>query len=372
MANVLIVDDEPDFASGIADYLRLHKHTAVSVNTISSARDALSARFPEVLLLDLMLPDGNGLELFDEFEKKRPRKIVIITGNSGIKSLIGGVAGDGVSYLKKPIEPRTLLSLIDAEADIPFDETHNESAHFGTLVGESEVMQELYQKIRQVAETDSTVFIQGESGTGKELVADAIHRLSKRSGKYVPVNCGGLTRDLVSSQLFGHEKGSFTGANKQHQGFFERADDGTLFLDEITEMPLEMQAHLLRVLETGKVLRVGAETEIPVSARLIAATNREPIEAVREGNLREDLYFRLGVFPIVLPPLRDRIGDIELLAQHFLSEFNKKNNTNHTISTDAIQSMMKHSWPGNVRELMHMVNRACIEADDGVIQPPAH
>jgi DNA-binding NtrC family response regulator len=370
MAQIFIVDDEQAFTSGIGEFLRLQGHTVSSANTVSAARKYMADTIPDILLLDLMLPDGSGLELFDAFDQKRPKHIVVITGHSGVKSLIGGMAGKGVSYMKKPIEPRELAGILNAVTSEPQEPDDIDSSNPGSLIGESEAMQQVYEKIRQVAPTDSTVLIQGESGTGKELVAEALHSLSERAGQFVPVNCGGLSKDLVSSQLFGHEKGSFTGANRRHVGFFERANDGTLFLDEITEMPLEMQTHLLRVLESGRILRVGAETEVPVSARLIAATNRVPAEAVKAGDLREDLYFRLRVFPIILPPLRDRKGDIGLLANCFLERLNKSNNTAKALTDEALQRLEKHTWPGNVRELKHMVHRAYIMGDGDDISMP--
>lgn len=370
MAQVLIVDDEPAFTSGLAEYLRAQEHSVATANTLATAREVLGKGIPDVLLLDLMLPDGSGLELLDAFADKRPQKIVIITGHSGIKSLIGGMAGDGVSYMKKPIEPRDLLGLLNAVPSSAAEETESSDAQLGQLFGSSDAMRKVYEQIRQVAPTDSTVFIQGESGTGKELVADAIHRLSDLGGAFVPVNCGGLSGELVSSQLFGHEKGSFTGANNRHAGFFERANNGTLFLDEITEMPTEMQTHLLRVLETRRVLRVGAEAEIDVNVRLIAATNQDPLQAVQESALREDLYFRLRVFPIALPPLRERIGDVSLLANHFLSKLNTSNDTEYEFDKEALTALEKHSWPGNVRELKHTIHRAYIMANDGTVHAP--
>ncbi|MEC9340941.1 MAG: sigma 54-interacting transcriptional regulator, partial [Pseudomonadota bacterium] len=216
MAHILIVDDESAFTSGIAQFLRRRSHDVSVANTLSGARGLLRERIPEYLLLDLMLPDGSGLELLDAFEQHRPNKIIIITGNSGVKTLIAGMAGERVAYLTKPVEPRDLLGLLDTtDIDVPPQEL-DESMHFGVLLGESRPMQDIYSKIRQVGPTDSTVFIQGESGTGKELVAEAVHRTSRRRGAFVPVNCGGLAQDLVSTQLFGHEKGSFTGATKRH------------------------------------------------------------------------------------------------------------------------------------------------------------
>ena len=367
MPHVLIVDDEAGFASGIADLLRLHDHSVATAASLGSARELLKKHVPDLLLLDLMLPDGSGLELLDNFEERRPQRIVIITGHSGIKSLIGEMAGDGVSFMKKPIEPNEILGVLNTIADAESDRAETGSLRFGHLVGESEPMKKVYAAIEKVAATDSTVFIEGESGTGKELVASALHRESGRSGQFVPVNCGGLTPELASSLLFGHEKGSFTGAGRQHKGFFERADGGTLFLDEITEMPVEMQTHLLRVLETGKILRVGGEAEIDVSPRLVAATNRNPAKAVEKGIFREDLYFRLQVFPIALPPLRERRGDIPLLAQHFLVQLNEKHGTAKVFATDAIERLEVHTWPGNVRELKHTIHRAYIVADGDTV-----
>ncbi len=369
MAHILIVDDEESLAAGIAEYLQLQGHTAAVANSLKQARKAVAEQPPSVVLLDLMLPDGSGLELFDAFEKQAPEKIIIITGHSGVKSIIGSMVGDGVMYMKKPIELRDLDGILNTLGGDPPECTPG-SEHFGLLLGESPAMQKLYKTIRQVAVTDSTVFIQGESGTGKELVSEAIHKLSKRDGRFVPVNCGGLTVDLVSSQLFGHEKGSFTGADQKHAGFFERAKNGTLFLDEITEMPIEIQTYLLRVLETGKVLRVGSEQEMPVNARLLAATNLDPAEAVREGTLRKDLYYRLSVFPLVLPPLRDRKGDVTLLATCFAEELNARNNTKKQLSAEALRRLEQHRWPGNVRELKHTIHRAFIMSESDLLEIP--
>ncbi len=372
MAHILIVDDEEAFATGMAEFLRLNGHTAIATYSLQQARSAFAEQPASVVLLDLMLPDGSGLELFDIFENQPPQKIIIITGHSGVKSIIGAMAGDGVLYMKKPIEPRDLIGILNTLTDEKTDmeDSRLGSEHFGSMLGDSEIMKSLYRTIRQVGVTDSTVLIQGESGTGKELVAEAIHKISARQGRFVPVNCGGLAKDLLSSQLFGHEKGSFTGADKRYQGFFERANDGTLFLDEITEMPLEMQTHLLRVLETGTVLPLGSEREIQVNTRLIAATNRDPASAVQEGSLRQDLYFRLRVFPLVLPPLRERKGDVGLLARHFLMQHNEKNNTQKCFTPEALQRLEHHTWPGNVRELKHTVHRAYIMAETDLVHVP--
>jgi DNA-binding NtrC family response regulator len=220
MANILIVDDESSFANGLAEYLELKGHRAIVAQSLAEARDALADGVPTVVLLDLMLPDGSGLELLDALEQNPPRKVIIMTGHSGVKSLIVTMAGEGVMYMKKPIEPRELLTVLSTLGDDSSGgSADGDSGHFGLLLGESPGMHAVYKQIRQVGVTDSTVLIRGESGTGKELVAEAIHRVSARQGRFIAVNCGGLARDLIASQLFGHEKGSFTGADRRHAGY---------------------------------------------------------------------------------------------------------------------------------------------------------
>lgn len=221
--------------------------------------------------------------------------------------------------------------------------------------------------ISKVAPTEATVFVIGESGSGKELVASTIHELSDRArGPFLAVNCGAIPANLIEAELFGYEKGAFTGAAKTHRGYFERAAGGTLFLDEITEMAPEMQVRLLRVLETGRFTRVGGDSELRTDVRIVAATNREPAAAVKEGQLREDLMYRLAVFPIHLPPLRCRGDDVELLARHFLDAMNREDGTDKQLSKAALEALRAHSWPGNVRELKNALHRAFIMADDEV------
>jgi DNA-binding NtrC family response regulator len=218
-----------------------------------------------------------------------------------------------------------------------------------------------------VAPTEATVLLMGESGTGKDVVAQTVHTLSRRSSApFWPLNCGAVSPNLIESDLFGHERGSFTGADRLHKGYFERANGGTLFLDEITEMPVELQVKLLRVLETGKVIRVGGEKPVDVDVRVIAASNRDPDKAVEQGKLREDLLYRLRVFPLELPPLRDREDDIDLLANHFLAELNQAEGTRKTFSRECLAQMRAYSWPGNVRELKNLVHQAFILADDEI------
>jgi DNA-binding NtrC family response regulator len=248
---------------------------------------------------------------------------------------------------------------------------------FGLIYGSSPVMDALYQQIEKVAATDATVLLIGESGTGKELIAQTIHQKSLRHNHpMITVNCGAIPPHLIEAALFGHEKGSFTGAQRQHIGYFEHAENGTLFLDEITEMPIDMQVKLLRVLECGRFMRVGGDHEVSVNFRLITATNRDLASAVQSGNLREDLMYRLAVFPLHIPPLRERMGDIELLAHHFLALLNNKEKSHKEFSRRSLEMACIHPWPGNVRELKNAVQRAFIlssgqlNMEEHLCQPP--
>ena len=369
MAKVLLVDDEPDFVAAASEMVQLHGHAVQTAERLADARRLLATNTPDVLLLDLMLPDGNGLELLEELRGSAVKRVVFITGHPGIKSLIKNLSGPSVSYLTKPIDSRELLSLlkdIEAAGDSSEDETGGIIRHFGLLIGESAPMQAVYEQIEKVARTDSPVLVLGETGTGKELVAEGIHRASGRTGQFVAVNCGSLSRELAGSELFGHEKGSFTGAVRRHPGFFKRADEGTLFLDELAEMPIELQPHFLRVLETGSVLPVGSEREVQVDARIIAATNREPKKAIAERSLREDVYYRLSVFPLSLPPLRERVADVPLLVEYFLGQSRPANAPERTFSGQSMKRLQSYHWPGNVRELKHVVQRASIMSNPDV------
>jgi DNA-binding NtrC family response regulator len=275
-------------------------------------------------------------------------------------------------YLIKPIDVERLTNILRRQprtADLKHEigELRDElrrAGRFGHLWGASPPMQQLYDKIARVAPTSATVLLIGESGTGKELAARTIHDLSKRKrAPFLAINCGAISPQLIESELFGHEKGSFTGADRQHKGFFERANGGTILLDEITEMSLALQVKLLRVLETGTFVRVGTTQPIATDVRIIAATNKQPGKAVQEGKFREDLYHRLNVFPIQLPPLRERSNDLEMLAEHFLDELNQTEGTTKRFSPAAITRLYDHPWPGNVRELKNYVQRAYIMAD---------
>jgi two-component system, NtrC family, response regulator HydG len=368
MSRVLLVDDEPRFCQATSETLRRHGHQVVTANCLAAAREALRVDQPDIVLLDLMLPDGNGLELLDRFGSDSSALVALVTGHPAIKAHIQTLTGPTVTYLTKPVSAEEILRLV-GELDDRESETDT-GKHFGALIGETEAMRKVYASIEQLGPTDATVLIVGPSGTGKELVAKALHGVSHRSGRFVPTNCGALAGELVASELFGHEKGSFTGATRRHAGVFERANGGTLFLDEISEMPLDMQTYLLRSLETGEIVRVGGETETKVDARLLAATNRTLAEIGRDGSLREDLFYRISEFVIALPALRERVEDIALLIEHFVAELNRHYGDHKEASARFIEQCKKHSWPGNVRELKHVVHRAYLLAENGELPPP--
>lgn len=279
-------------------------------------------------------------------------------------------------YFCKPLDAVNIQPLLeDMAAEFAADRVKPDSSgecgidQFGMLRGSSRGMRKLYRQIRKVAPSDASVMVVGESGTGKELVAQTLHMLSpRRDGPFVAFNCAAVPENLAESELFGHEKGSFSGAARRHQGYFERASGGTLLLDEISEMHVDLQAKLLRVLETRKLRRLGAESEVDADVRIISACNRSPEDAVRDGLLREDVYYRLAQFPLKVPPLRRRGTDIGGLAQHFLRELNEQHATSLAFSAAALDSLQKHSWPGNVRELKHLVERAYILSEEVIDQ----
>jgi DNA-binding NtrC family response regulator len=301
--------------------------------------------------------------------------LIVITGHATVGSAIEALRAGATDYLTKPVDTVRLRAILVNVARRR--ELHEEIAglrtelrrlgRFGALVGSSPAMQSVYDLISRVGPTEAVVFVHGESGTGKELVAQTIHQLSRRRKKpFVALNCGAVAGQLIESELFGHERGSFTGADRTHHGYFERASGGTLFLDEISEMPIGLQVKLLRVLETWTVSRIGAEQEIPVDVRVVAATNRDPEEAVRDGKLRQDLLYRLNMFPLRLPPLRERKGDVELLAEFFLTELNRAQDTNKRLTRAAIERLRLYQWPGNVRELKNVIGRAFILVDSEI------
>jgi len=366
MPRALIIDDDEAFRTVFVDLVAREGFAISQASTIEEARARFREDQPDVVLTDLRLGDGKGTDLFDEMEAGRRTEMVVITGHASVDTAVEALRKGASDYLTKPVDmPRLKAVLSNVRRATAFREEVaslrrelRSLGHFGPLIGSSAEMQKVFDLIGRVAPTDATVLITGESGTGKELVAHTVHNLSRRrTTPFLPINCGAISHTLIESELFGHERGSFTGADRMHQGLFERASGGTIFLDEITEMPMESQVKLLRALETGTIMRVGGEQPISVDVRVIAASNRQPEEAIAEGRLREDLFYRLNVFPIWIPPLRSRPGDVELLAQHFLAELNRADGGSKTFTGAALRRLRAHDWPGNVRELKNLVQR---------------
>jgi DNA-binding NtrC family response regulator len=371
MPHALIVDDDVDSAATLRELVAGERFTVAVAHNLRDARRQISLQQPDILLLDLRLPDGNGMELLADPQLVANSEVVLCTGHASIESSIQALRLGAADYLVKPINLTQLQGVLSRimkpavlKAEVA-DLAANlaQSGHFGHLWGKSDPMQRIYEQISRVAGTSVTVFITGESGTGKEVVAQTVHDLSRRRKRpFLGVNCGAISPNLIESEIFGHEKGSFTGAERQHQGFFERAHGGTLFLDEITEMPLALQVKLLRVLETGTFMRVGSTTPQETDVRVIAATNRDAAQAVASGALREDLFYRLNVFPVDLPPLRDRREDIPLLTTHFLQEIGRREGALKQATPAALERLMQYRWPGNVRELRNVLQRAYVMA----------
>jgi two-component system, NtrC family, response regulator AtoC len=377
MQHVLVVDDERDAAETMAMLIADAGFTVSTAGSLRDARRQMALRKPDLVLLDLHLPDGSGFNLYDEEVLDEDIEIVFVTGQGDLESSLKALRLGAVDYLLKPVAPEHLNRLLHRISRAPMrlhgsrepaDGTHGRTP---LLLGCSSAMQRVQSQIDRVAPTGVTVLITGESGCGKELAAATLHDLSKRRDKpMLAVNCGAISAHLMESEIFGHEKGSFTGADSQHIGFFERTKGGTLFLDEITEMPLELQVKLLRVLETGTFMRVGSTQLQTTDVRLIAATNRDPMAAVREGKLREDLLYRLNVFPIHMPPLRDRPEDVAIIAQHFLSVIGRREGLVKRFSPQVIAAFTDYVWPGNVRELRNVVERAYVMAAGSEITDP--
>lgn len=371
MSHVLIVDDEPNSAQAMSVLVQAQGYSTAIASSLREARQQLMLMPAQAVILDLHLPDGNGFSLLEDAALVAGAEIILVTGHASLESSVQALRMGAVDYLIKPVQPAQLQQVLkrlgqgkEVRADIQKRAAAiPQSGQFGRLIGESDAMKRVYAQIARVAPTAVNVFIVGESGTGKELVAQTIHELSRRRrAPMLAVNCGAISAQLIESELFGHEKGSFTGASRQHRGFFERADGGTLFLDEITEMPIDLQVKLLRVLETGAFTRVGSEEPIQTDVRILAATNRNPQEAVSSGRLREDLFYRLDVFEIALPPLRKRAGDAVILAQAFLREIKQTEGLELTFSDSVLKALERYRWPGNVRELHNVVYRSALMA----------
>jgi DNA-binding NtrC family response regulator len=368
---ILVVDDE----SAILDVMSVNlERRNYSVHTAGTGREALlktGENSYSVIILDYNLPDMDGFKILSELKKHDPDIMVImITAYGTIEMAVEAMKSGAFNYLVKPINYDEMGLVVDKAIQhhklltelLDLRKQLDEKYELGSMVGQSRKMQKVYEMVRVVADSDATVLIRGETGTGKELIARAIHRHSTRHKKnFVSLNCAAIPSTLLEAELFGYEKGAFTGAVTQKPGKFERADEGTLFLDEIGEIPPEMQVKLLRTLQEGEFDRMGGTKTLKVDVRIIATTNRDLEKAMRDGGFRSDLFYRLNVIPIMLPPLRERKEDIPLLVNHFIDKFSKKNNKEiKSISPSALSSLMQYHWPGNVRELENVIERTVV------------
>jgi len=378
-ANILVVDDETIIRESLRDWLEDAGYQVLTAENGPRALEIIQEGRPSVAFVDLVMPGMDGIELLRRVKETSPgTEVVIITAYGSIPTAINAIREGAYDYIEKPFCPERAEILIEKllehrrllEENIALQHKLEERYRFENIIAKSPKMQQVIEVIKVVAKTNATVLITGETGNGKELVARAIHLQSHRRDRpFIAVSCAALPESLLESELFGHEKGSFTGAYAQKKGKFEAANRGTLFLDEIGEMSANIQVHLLRVLEEKEFNRVGGNESIKVDVRVISATNRDMKEAIARGQFREDLYYRLNVVNIELPPLRERTEDIPLLAEHFLSGFALENQKELTgFSPEATEFMLKHGWPGNVRELENAIERAVILARNPTIE----
>src|SRR3954447_5143434 len=374
--HVLVVDDETSILNTLKKALSLEGYQVDLAGGIAVAQERLAKQSYDVVLLDVALPDGDGLDLLARLRGAgNDTAVLMMSGHATIDAAVRATKLGALDFLEKPLSTDRLLVLLEnalrlLHAEAEARELHAEAGHFDDLVGESRVMRDLRERVLRAARSNASVLIHGERGTGKELVARAIHRASPRAKAVLErLNCAAVPAELIESELFGHEAGAFTGATKQRRGKFERASGGTLFLDEVGDMPLAMQAKLLRVLQEREIERVGGSETIKVDARVVAATNRDLVKASETEAFRPDLYDRLNVVPLHIPPLRARREDIPLLSRHFLALAAKANDRpGITMEDDAIQVLASYSFPGNVRELRNLTERLVILTPDDVIR----
>lgn len=367
MANkILVIDDEEHMCWALERGLRQEGYRVITATRGKQGLELIRNETPSLVILDLKMPEMDGLEVLVKAKDLLPKlPVIMITAHGTIDTAIEAMKLGATDYITKPFDLEELklvvkqaLVVSQLQEEVTFLRSEI-NKKYGRIVGNSQAIQDVCTLIDKVADSNATVLVTGESGTGKEVTALSIHQLSsRRDNPFVPINCAALPESLLESELFGHEKGAFTGAVARKLGRFELANNGTLFLDEITEMPLSMQVKLLRVLQERQFERVGGTESIRVDVRVIAATNRDPQECIKNGLLREDLYYRLNVLPIHLPPLRERMEDIPLLVMHFLKKFNPSQA--QLISPDAMGLLMAYSWPGNIRELQNVIERAVI------------
>ncbi|HID55138.1 TPA: sigma-54-dependent Fis family transcriptional regulator [Candidatus Poribacteria bacterium] len=380
VARILIAEDEEGIRQGMARALQKDGHEVVVAPDGKAALRKIERDYFDLLISDVRMPGMSGLDLLKKAKEIDPDLIVIIiTAYGSIEDAVDAMRSGAYNYITKPIKLAELRAMVANALQIHtvlienkrLRELLRQEDRFESMIGTNPKMKEIFELINKIAPTNATVLIQGETGTGKELVARAIHNRSKRRDKpFISINCGAIPETLLESELFGYERGAFTGAYQQRIGKIELADGGTLFLDEIGEMSLKTQVDLLRVLDQRELFRIGGNRPVKVDVRFIAATNRDLMEAVKEGKFREDLFHRLNVVPITLPPLRERVEDIPVMALSFLEEFCREHGRQPMrISREAMEVLCSHSWPGNVRELRNLMERLALTCRSKVIEP---
>ncbi|MGH7680082.1 MAG: sigma-54-dependent transcriptional regulator [Gemmatimonadaceae bacterium] len=378
MLSVLVIDDEPALREVLSLRIADWGHDVRTVGDVTAAEREIEARRPDLVLCDVVLPGSSGMALLYRIrERDLQLPVVMITAHGNIDSAVDAMKAGASDFLTKPLDHQMLRALLEATASEVRRRLATRSLdaqiaqqNGAGLIGQSRAMRDLQRMVKVIASSDASALITGESGTGKEVVARAIHALSARRDKtFIAINAAAIPEGLVESEVFGHEQGAFTGATRARSGCFEMADGGTLFLDELAEMPIALQPKLLRVLEDGRARRLGGARDIRFDVRVLAATNRSAAQAIRDGRLREDLFYRLNVFELVIPPLRERADDITLLSQHFVRECGRKHQMRvEGISDGARELLQAHPWPGNVRELRNVIERAVIVAREGWIE----
>ena len=380
MARILIIDDDPQMVAVISEICKERGHQTVAFNSGQKAIEALSAQAPQLVITDLKMDKVGGLDILRECRDSLPQTpVILITAYKTVETALEAMKLGAYDYITKPFKVDELLLTIQRALENFEDKREirnlrkvvKRTSSFESIVGMSPRMDEVYNLLKKVADTDSTILIQGESGTGKELVARALHFNSNRQHQpFVAINCSALPENLLESELFGHKKGAFTGAVQDKIGLFEEAEGGTIFLDEVNSMAQPLQTKLLRVLQERQLRRVGETKSLSINVRVLAATNEGLLEKIKNGGFREDLYYRLAVIPIEMPPLRERTEDIPLLVNHFLAKNAAQMGTDpKKIEPKAIELLTRYRWPGNVRELENAIERACALCEDGIIRP---
>lgn len=376
---ILIIDDEDNIRNGLSLALQDEGYAIQSATDGKQGLEKLNLFLPDVVICDVKMPEINGIELLTQAKKKHPNiPIIMLTGHAGLEDAINAMKLGAYDFLTKPVHLEKLFLLVQRAIESSTQQQHSQELEkriderkgFKSIIGNSPQIHDAINILKQVSPTDATVLLTGESGVGKEVFATAIHENSERAhNPFIKVHCGALAESLLESELFGHEKGAFTGATTKRKGRFERADGGTIFLDEIGDISPQVQIKLLRVLQEREFERIGGEETIPVDIRIITATNKNLLEAVKNGSFREDLYYRLNVVQINIPPLRERIEDIPELATHFLNIIAQKYNKNIIgLSSEVLNIMLEYSWPGNIRELQNAIETAVVLSTTDTIQ----